>query len=217
MQQCSVADTWQSRREMYQFHVALRCHSRPRQVQCQSQLYIYSHASRSLHTRAIRVAGEIAPLLSISPFAPLRQRLEYGMYNNRDKKIKIGVRREKTELKIHNHNNVQCQADENNHNHPQSDIYIENSSSIGAVNVTQNHKNECEWREEDEKHDEKRELDQLIAMTRSIGSAKGLNVVAYSGGVDSALVAYLVHKAFPNGRAAACIGNIIVAFYIIDG
>lgn len=39
-----------------------------------------------------------------------------------------------------------------------------------------------------------------------MGTATGLNVVAFSGGVDSSLAAYLVHRAFPAGRAAACIG-----------
>lgn len=49
-------------------------------------------------------------------------------------------------------------------------------------------------------------LDALVEETRKMGSETGLNVVAFSGGVDSSLVAYLVHRAFPRGRAAACIG-----------
>ena len=50
------------------------------------------------------------------------------------------------------------------------------------------------------------DLKSLIEHVKRLGSEDGLNVVAYSGGVDSSLVAYLVHEAFPSGRAAACIG-----------
>lgn len=46
------------------------------------------------------------------------------------------------------------------------------------------------------------------ALTRVIqeGSAAGSNLIAFSGGVDSSLVAALVHDAFP-GRAYACLGG----------
>ena len=43
----------------------------------------------------------------------------------------------------------------------------------------------------------------LIASVRKAGTANGLNVVAYSGGVDSSLAAYLVREAFPSNSVAA--------------
>jgi len=39
-----------------------------------------------------------------------------------------------------------------------------------------------------------------------MGSPAGVNLVAFSGGVDSSLVAYLVHRAFP-GSSVACLGR----------
>lgn len=50
-------------------------------------------------------------------------------------------------------------------------------------------------------------LQSLIAATRSMGYAgsQSRNVVAFSGGVDSSLVAYLVHRAYP-GNSMACLG-----------
>ena len=46
---------------------------------------------------------------------------------------------------------------------------------------------------------------ELMARVLASGSKKGLNVVAFSGGVDSSLVAQLVHRAFPS-NSRACIG-----------
>lgn len=40
------------------------------------------------------------------------------------------------------------------------------------------------------------ELDSLVESTRGSGAGAGFHVVAFSGGVDSSLVAYLVHRAF---------------------
>ena len=63
----------------------------------------------------------------------------------------------------------------------------------------------CESGEDD--NDAQVSLDSLIAKTRRLGNDTGLNVVAFSGGVDSSLVSYLVHRAFPRGHAAACVGK----------
>ena len=41
---------------------------------------------------------------------------------------------------------------------------------------------------------------------RMVGSKAGLNIVAYSGGVDSSLVAALLYRAFPQ-NTYACIGK----------
>eukprot|EP00899_Mesostigma_viride_P022452 jgi/Mesvir1/3391/Mv05092-RA.3 len=63
------------------------------------------------------------------------------------------------------------------------------------------------------------EVDELLALlvkeTRRLGippspgdhSGVIRNVVAFSGGVDSSLVAYLVRQAFPRGSSCACIGR----------
>ncbi|RHY86250.1 hypothetical protein DYB37_011832 [Aphanomyces astaci] len=48
-------------------------------------------------------------------------------------------------------------------------------------------------------------LDQLLARVRQAGSSKHVNIVAYSGGVDSSLVAALVHRVFPE-NSIACLG-----------
>lgn len=47
----------------------------------------------------------------------------------------------------------------------------------------------------------------LRARVLSLGAsaADGKNIVAFSGGVDSSLVAALVHQVFP-GRSQACVG-----------
>ena len=39
----------------------------------------------------------------------------------------------------------------------------------------------------------------------SLGATDGKNIVAFSGGVDSSLVAALVHQAFPD-NSLACVG-----------
>jgi len=46
----------------------------------------------------------------------------------------------------------------------------------------------------------------MVRAVRSMGSPAGVNLVAFSGGVDSSLVAYLVHRAFP-GSSVACLGR----------
>ena len=48
-------------------------------------------------------------------------------------------------------------------------------------------------------------LSTLLENTRRLGSEDGLNVVAFSGGVDSSLVAYAVAQVFPD-KSMACIG-----------
>lgn len=48
-------------------------------------------------------------------------------------------------------------------------------------------------------------LPALLEHVRRLGTPSGLNLIAFSGGVDSSLVAALVHRAFP-GRATAVIG-----------
>ncbi|ETW01433.1 hypothetical protein, variant 2 [Aphanomyces invadans] len=48
-------------------------------------------------------------------------------------------------------------------------------------------------------------LENLLARVRHAGSSKHVNVVAYSGGVDSSLVAALVHRVFPE-NSIACLG-----------
>lgn len=48
-------------------------------------------------------------------------------------------------------------------------------------------------------------LEALTARVLAAGTRDGMNVVAFSGGVDSSLVAQLVHRAFP-GNSRACIG-----------
>ena len=45
----------------------------------------------------------------------------------------------------------------------------------------------------------------LVALVRSQGRADGANLVAFSGGVDSSVVAALVRRAFPE-RSLACVG-----------
>lgn len=50
-----------------------------------------------------------------------------------------------------------------------------------------------------------RMLQRALNATRRSGTRTGLNVVAFSGGIDSSLVAALVHHEFP-GRSLACIG-----------
>lgn len=51
-------------------------------------------------------------------------------------------------------------------------------------------------------------LAKLINETRALGTSAGINIIAFSGGVDSSLVAYLVHKAFNGcGATFACIGK----------
>ena len=42
----------------------------------------------------------------------------------------------------------------------------------------------------------------LLATTRRLGSESALNVVAFSGGVDSSLVSRLVHEVFPRSSVA---------------
>ncbi|KAK3235685.1 hypothetical protein CYMTET_54128 [Cymbomonas tetramitiformis] len=49
-------------------------------------------------------------------------------------------------------------------------------------------------------------LDKLVETTRRTGCDGGLNVVAFSGGVDSSLAAFLVLQAFGASHSAACIG-----------
>lgn len=46
-----------------------------------------------------------------------------------------------------------------------------------------------------------------LARVLKEGTSTGSNLVAFSGGVDSSLVAALLHEAFP-GRAYACIGKL---------
>lgn len=48
-------------------------------------------------------------------------------------------------------------------------------------------------------------LPSLVSATRGMGTRIGMNVVAFSGGVDSSLVAFLVHNAFPH-NSTACLG-----------
>lgn len=48
-------------------------------------------------------------------------------------------------------------------------------------------------------------LARALAATRHAGTKSGLNVVAFSGGVDSSLVAALVQREFPRS-SLACIG-----------
>lgn len=74
------------------------------------------------------------------------------------------------------------------------------------------------------------ELDALVEETRRAGSGAALHVVAFSGGVDSSLAAYLVHRAFgeddapppadassspspasPSPRAASCVAAVGVS------
>jgi uncharacterized protein (TIGR00268 family) len=45
----------------------------------------------------------------------------------------------------------------------------------------------------------------ILNRVRSQGTKSGLNIVAFSGGVDSSLAAFLVHHAFPE-NSRACIG-----------
>jgi len=47
------------------------------------------------------------------------------------------------------------------------------------------------------------ELDALVGETRASGAGAGLHVVAFSGGVDSSLAAYLVERAFGSGAGDA--------------
>ena len=42
----------------------------------------------------------------------------------------------------------------------------------------------------------------LLARTESLGSPHALNVVAFSGGIDSTLASYLVHEVFPTASRA---------------
>ena len=58
-----------------------------------------------------------------------------------------------------------------------------------------------------------RTLDAMVESTRTAGAGARLHVVAFSGGVDSSLAAYVVHRAFGDGesgtsspRCAAAIG-----------
>lgn len=46
-------------------------------------------------------------------------------------------------------------------------------------------------------------LEQLQAETAALGTQTGLNVVAFSGGVDSSLASYLVHSVFEDNSVAA--------------
>eukprot|EP00898_Chlorokybus_atmophyticus_P000462 jgi/Chlat1/1416/Chrsp12S02061 len=48
--------------------------------------------------------------------------------------------------------------------------------------------------------------DSILASTRASGTEDGINVVAFSGGVDSSLTAWMVHQAFPL-RSVACIAR----------
>ena len=63
------------------------------------------------------------------------------------------------------------------------------------------------------------QVDRLVERTRTmgaqpLGSASGLNVVAFSGGVDSSLAAYLVHEAFPHNSLAA-VGAFVGAIWSV--
>lgn len=49
-------------------------------------------------------------------------------------------------------------------------------------------------------------LDEALARMREGGTAEGTNLVAYSGGVDSSLVAALLFRAYPR-NSFACIGT----------
>ena len=53
-------------------------------------------------------------------------------------------------------------------------------------------------------------LDRALVRVSSLGvpATSGLNVVAFSGGVDSSLVAKLVHTVFPQ-NSVACTGNLL--------
>jgi len=42
----------------------------------------------------------------------------------------------------------------------------------------------------------------LLRVTKSVGSPQGLNVIAFSGGVDSSLVSQLVHEVYPSNSIA---------------
>ena len=46
-------------------------------------------------------------------------------------------------------------------------------------------------------------VEHLLEVTRRLGSADASNVIAFSGGVDSSLVAKLVHETFPKTAVAA--------------
>mmetsp|Transcript_38101 Transcript_38101/g.59211 ORF Transcript_38101/g.59211 Transcript_38101/m.59211 type:complete len:292 (-) Transcript_38101:149-1024(-) len=48
-------------------------------------------------------------------------------------------------------------------------------------------------------------IDLLLARVSNLGTRRGSNIIAFSGGVDSSLSAALVHKVFPQ-NSSACIG-----------
>lgn len=48
-------------------------------------------------------------------------------------------------------------------------------------------------------------IDTVLAAVEGSGTTEGFNIVAFSGGVDSSVVAALVHRAFPD-RSVACTG-----------
>ena len=48
-------------------------------------------------------------------------------------------------------------------------------------------------------------MQSLLHTVTRVGTAKGINVVAFSGGVDSSLVSWLVRNQFPH-NSMACIG-----------
>lgn len=50
-------------------------------------------------------------------------------------------------------------------------------------------------------------LEEALARVHEGGTAEGTNLVAYSGGVDSSLVAALLFRAYPR-NAFACIGTV---------